>query len=179
MDIKLYHQDVKPSIVDGYQWIQDGVLGEGLPNTGEASVVIPPNNITCRYPIAYDHIDFSMCPIAFKITVNELPDSTEAQVTNFIRDTSVGQWSGVAFLMADDTSDTRLRETCEQWSNADGQSSMLSQLPACPPTVRLARFDADYQQVQLVSSFVSSNRYHEDSMRLFHPNSHTCFNEAV
>ena len=176
VDIKLFRQGLKPSSLNQYQWIQEDVLGEGLPNSGEATVLIPPINVSCHYPIAYDDIDFSVCPVALKVTVNSLPDSTEEKVSEFITKASVGQWSGVAFLKADDTSDMKLRETCERWSNADSHSTRLSQLRACPPTVRLARFDPAYQQVQLASSFARlSNRYHEDLMSLFHPGSHTCF----
>ena len=180
VDVKLFRQEIKSSSLSQYQWIQEDTLSEQLPNNGEAKVVIPSINITCRYPIAYDQVNFGVCPIALKITVNSLPDSTDTKVAEFIPQTNVGQWSGVAFLRADDNSDMKLRETCEKWSNADVQSeSRLSQLRACPPTLRLARFDPVYQQIQLVSFFSRNSRYHEDSMSLFHPDSHTCFNEAM
>ena len=177
--IKFFRQELVPSSLDQYRWIEVATLNESLSNSGEASVVIPSIDITCRYPIAYDNIDLSVCPVIFEVTVNSLPDGAENTISEYIPGANIGQWSGVAFLRAANTSDMELRNTCERWSNADTQASRLSQLRACPPTIRLARFDLAYQQAQQVSLFARGSRYEEDAMRLFHPDSHVCYIEAV
>ena len=179
VDIKLFRQELVPSSINHYRWMEVITLNESLSNSGEASVMIPPTDIACRYPIAYDNIHLSVCPVVFKVTINSLPDNVDDRVSKYIPEANTGQWSGVAFLRAANTSDMELRDTCERWSNADTQASRLSQLRACPPTVRLARFDQAYQQVQLVRPFARGSRYEEDTMRLFHPDSHVCYIEAV
>ena len=156
-----------------YEWKEESILDTKLPNNGRASVDIPSNLVTCRYPTRLD-LQLKICPVVFKVSFS----SADPEV-RFKLPQGLGQWSGIGFMKANVT-DGDLRQNCEKWSQFDGESSRLTNLIPCPPTLRLARFDPQFQEVQLTSVAASgSNCYPQNSMQLFHPDSHVCYNEAL
>ena len=164
VDITLFRQERFPF---GYKWIAQRLVSNS-PNDGQANVVIPSIKFSCKY-LTNPNLDLDICPVAFKVSVS---------TKSFTYPPDLGQWSGVGFLRARTASDMNLREACDMWSGTDPISSRLSSLIPCPPTVRLARFDPMYQEIQRIS-VVGNSRYHQEIMNLFHSNSHVCFNEAV
>lgn len=165
VDITLFRQERFPF---GYKWIAQRLVSNS-PNDGQANVVIPSIKFSCKY-LTNPNLDLDICPVAFKVSVSSQ--------NSFSFPPYLGQWSGVGFLRAKDSSDMNLREDCDKWSGADQLSPRLNSLIPCPPTVQLARFDPIYQEIQRVS-VARNSHYHQDVMNVFHSNAHLCFNEVA
>ena len=173
IDITLFHQTYESLSPNKYVWEQMFQVTD-MPNIGQAVVEIPSVDIHCEYP-TNGNLKLRVCPVAIKVSLS-FADPNPANLP-----TELGQWSGVGFMKTKNLSDIQLREGCENWitSNRDQASSRLTNLVPCPPTLRLARFDPVYREVQLTSNFVRNGSYPQNAMSFYHPDAHVCFNEAV
>ena len=178
IDITLFHQNLKSLSPIEYTWKKSFEV-TNVSNNGQAVVKIPPVDISCKYPTNVN-LQLGVCPAAIKVSLS-LADPNPLKLPTDLS-LRLGQWSGVGFLKAKYLSDNmKLREGCEKWItlNRDQGPSRLTNLVPCPPTLRLARFDPVYQEVQLMSNFVRNSHYPQNAISFLHPDAHVCFNEAM
>ena len=182
VDITLYRQQY---IQEGTDWKvswkdQSTLTSNIVGANGEARVLIPPRNITCRLPLhsSTRSVNVGLCPVAIKVSVNNSLGRHE----NFALPNSIGVWSGVAFLESSDL-DLDLRGVCDNWAESEKDSgasgeALLQAVISCPPNEFLARLDADYEEELLTSLFRRTN-FPAQAMGFLHPGVSTCYRQAM
>ena len=163
------------------RWSKVMNLISNHPNSGEAEVTIPAMSIACQYPKSTD-IMFNVCPIALKVSVStHLASKRDTQSENIMLPQSAGIWTGVAFLRSSEASDIDTRKVCDEWSTVEqiaGTGVALRNLLPCPPTLRLAQTDSNYEREDQ-SSIMGNTRYSQSSLRFFHPNLMSCYRQIT
>lgn len=182
VDITLYRQLY---VQDGLNWMvswkDESILSSSLVGAdGEATVLIPSLSLTCRLPLhsSTKSVDAGLCPVAIKVSVSD----ALGRFSNFVLPSSVGVWSGVAFLESSDPN-LNLRQVCDEWGESEMKSgtsgeTLLQNVISCPPNEFLARIDADYEEEILTSLFRRTN-FPTQVMEFLHPGVAICYRQAT
>lgn len=134
------------------KWIPhrtSSMLKSNVPNTGNATVIIPGG---------IKQFDSALAVIKISLVGGN----------TFSKD--IAEWTNMGYTESDAGV---MRKACNGWSNRESASNigvlLRNRLPACPPTVRSAILDALYlEEVQMV-----------DYKKFFHPDAVRCFHQAT
>ena len=156
VDISLYIQQYSEG---EFIWKMHSSLKRNSPNDGEEMVTVPSSKLSCDYPIRSVK-PFEVCPVSIKVSVSK----------NSNLPTSIGIWTGIAFLKSGFIKGKALRQQCKQWSDSERMSTapLLRTLSPCPPNQLIANFDIEYEREDRSSIYHTSNDYEETYMRFFH-----------
>lgn len=173
VDISLYGQEHFRNGVDFiFTWKLLEVLVEDTPNDGEETVTIPSGTAaSCNPFIPTLKKGFNICPVAIKVSVSK---------STLVLPSSIGIWTGIAFLQSGFVKGTELRNQCDRWSaNAMTFSPLLRRLQPCPPNQLVANFDVELEQEDRSSIIDTSSDYEGKYMEYFHPNINVCYRQNV
>ena len=165
VDISLYIQQYSEG---KFTWKVHSSLKGNIPNDGEEMLIVPSKKLTCDYPIKSVN-PFSVCPVAIKVSVSKSSNLP----------TSIGIWTGIAFLKSGFTSSDNLRQQCKVWSDSERMSTtpLLRTLSPCPPNQLIANFDIEYEREDRSSIYHTSKDYEGTYMRFFHSNITVCYRQ--
>ena len=140
-----------------------------LPNDGSEDFVVPPGLVMRSCPNQN-----LICPVAFKVstvkgaTVNI---NGAGQIDLPSRNTEeAGIWSGAAYLQSDEANSASLSQICSDWSsniNNNIPTSILNQLPTCPPLRAQAEVDSRFRMEELSNPQVTN--YSKAATKFYHP----------
>ncbi len=174
VDISIYRLFPRDNSESPTNWQLLETILQDEPNSGSARFTLPfmGKSIRCNYPPSY-RLPMSICPVAIKISVS---NSKSCELPS-----SLGIWTGTAFLRSGRTSDNGLRLNCEAWSRVDSASfpqAFGSSLPACPPNQSLAIFDSDFERESRLS-IMGPTTYDGQYMSLFHEGVSVCYRQTT
>lgn len=171
VDISLYGQEhVRFGLESTFTWKLLEVLATNTPNDGEEIITIPSTSISCNSYIPALKKGFDVCPVVIKVSV-----STQSTLP-----TSIGVWTGIAFLRSGFTKGSSLRRQCDEWSaNEKTVSPRLRTLQPCPPNQLVASFDVELEKEERSSMIDTDSDYEQKYMKYFHPNINICYRQNV
>ncbi len=144
------------------EWEDVEILASGLPNVGQANVVIPILSVRTNNNMA-------VRPIAIQVRIGDFSGDVLQQIRPIVRllVNRVTLWTPILYYM----SSNNLRLRCEAWCNEQPTGigkNLLDELPPCPPRVTQARlFNSGFVEDSGINIILS--RY------VFHIGSETCF----
>ena len=141
-----------------------------LPNDGSEDFVVPPGLVMMSCPNQN-----LICPVAFKVsivkgtTVN-ITGAGQIELPSGRNDEEAGIWSGAAYLQSDEANSASLSQICSDWSsniNNNIPTSILNQLPTCPPLRAQAEVDSRFRREELSNPQVTN--YSKAATKFYHP----------
>ena len=163
VDISLYIQQYSEG---EFIWKMHSSLKRNSPNDGKEMVTVPSRKLSCDYPIRSVK-PFAVCPVSIKVSVSK----------NSNLPTSIGIWTGIAFLKSDLANGKILRQQCKVWSASERMSTAprLRTLSPCPPNQLIANIDNEYEKEDRSSIYHTSDDYEETYMHFFHSDNTVCY----
>ncbi len=174
VDISIYRLFPEGSSSSPTNWKLLETVLQDEPNSGSARFTLPfrNRNIICDYPSSF-RLNMNICPVAIKVSVS---NSMSCELPS-----SLGIWTGVAFLRSGRITDDGLCVNCEAWSRIDSSSfpqAFGSRLLACPPNQALAIFDSDFERESRLS-IMGPTTYDGQYMSLFHEGVSVCYRQTT
>lgn len=169
VDIELYRQEhTRNAGSSTFTWRLIKTVAENTPNDGEETITIPSAEVNCNSFITALKKGFTVCPVAIKISVSAAA----------VLPSSIGIWSGIAFLRSVSVKGLSLRSHCDVWaSNEVSISPLLRRLQPCPPNQLVADFDVELEREDRSSMMDTSKNYEQGYMEYFHPNINVCYRQ--
>lgn len=174
VDISIYIQQYTRDQL--FEWKLHKLLIQNTSNDGQEMVTIPSSSVSCNYPRQLANVKgLSVCPAAIKVSLRGSSLSLPS---------SIGLWSGIAFLTSSFTTVKELRSQCDAWSSNEVSttSARLRQLRPCPPNKLVANFDVELEMESRSSSMNPDSDYEKEYMKYFHlsiPSIDVCYRQNV
>lgn len=159
VNIALSQMDIQ----DG-RWQRMQNLATNLPNTGEATVTIPPLVMSNSATAADD-----IYPVSIEVVVGSVNGRQKRQVSLI----GIALWSTVGYLYGS----VELREACEVWRRNQRRgigNEINSRLPPCPRTMEQA--DANTGDIKFRRDTGFGNYL---SRLFFHPGADSCYRQIT
>lgn len=173
------------------QWEQF-LSSTAIKNTGNHTLEIKPERrIECP---GLTQLSEMLCPMVIKVSAEE--GSAPILSSSSTIPSTVGIWSGVAFIASNDVDEGDMSLACHCWADkcsdpscsgyqlCSGVSSnnnkipplYVSGLPPCPPTEEQAKFDSSFM-VESKSSLISAmeSKYSRIVMSFYHQGMSKCY----
>lgn len=184
LNVNVYIYYLKYTLQQNSEWVAswEKVTSEPLQEVevenseGRVSIKLPSSNNKCQFPLESGIIDIGLCPIVVKVSVK--PEQDEQ--LSFRLSSSIGIWSGIAFLLSDNTDGQTLRLACESWGDSEENFGRrgLNDVLSCPPTVGMAQSDARYE-LEIFQSVFGQTKFAKQSTDFFHPKAGSCYIQSM